>query len=195
MPIAAGSLRERGKQSRRERILESARALLRERPERTFTLPELADRAEVSIPTITNLIGNRDAIWAALADSAVATIDFGELPADPYPRVRGIIDSIVATLVTDVAVHRALIRDWNDGLHAMTTNPTREFVACFRAARDAGDLAPSAEPRRLARAMTAGLVGSLQQWGVGVLDNAAVRAQLRDIVDITFAAGRWAGGS
>jgi AcrR family transcriptional regulator len=56
------SLREQGKARRRERILGAAVTLLSEEGVEGFTTARLAERAEVSVATLYNLIGSREAI-------------------------------------------------------------------------------------------------------------------------------------
>ena len=77
--LPATGLRERGKQRRTEQILAAARELLRESPDKALTVERIAARAEVSAPTVFNLIGRRERIWAALADKGLADLDLRAL--------------------------------------------------------------------------------------------------------------------
>jgi AcrR family transcriptional regulator len=189
MPVEG--LRDRGKRRRRERILECARELLREDPAHSFTIQELAARAEVSIPTISNLIGNRDAIWAALADDAVGAVDYAALShRDPQDRAQAIVAAMGDAMTSDKVVTRALIRDWSHGVGAMSLDPTKELIACFVAANDGNGTAGGFVPRRLGEVVAAGLIGCLHQWGAGLISDRIMRRRLRDVVDVAFAAMR-----
>ncbi|HXB89238.1 TetR/AcrR family transcriptional regulator [Mycobacterium sp.] len=182
-------LRDRGKRRRRERILECARELLGEGPAHSFTIQELAARAEVSIPTISNLIGNRDAIWAALADDAVGAIDYAALShRDPRDRAQAIVAAMADAMTSDRVITRALMRDWSHGVGAMSLDPTKELMACFVAAHDGSVGAGGLVPRRLGEVVAAGLIGCLHQWGAGLISDRIMRRRLHDVVDVAFVA-------
>ena len=57
------SLRERGKQQRRERIINAAIELLRQGGLNELSTAKIADKAEVSVATLYNLIGSMDDIF------------------------------------------------------------------------------------------------------------------------------------
>src|SRR5689334_6227903 len=58
-------LLEDNKAERRERILRAARKLVAERGYAGLTMRDLADAARVSVPTLYNLFGSKDAILIA----------------------------------------------------------------------------------------------------------------------------------
>ena len=69
------SLREFNMAKRRSRILHEARRLITGGGFDTFNLRALASAAEVTVPTIYNLIGNKEAIVTALFLDVIAEID------------------------------------------------------------------------------------------------------------------------
>jgi AcrR family transcriptional regulator len=107
--------RERGKRLRTQRIIGAARQLIHERPDQTPTDPEVAARAGVAPMTIFNLIGNRDDIWAALADESLA--DWQSVASgvtDPQKRAHKIVDEVMRIISEEAPVFRALISGWRD---------------------------------------------------------------------------------
>jgi AcrR family transcriptional regulator len=184
-------LRARGKQRRRQRILEAARELLHEDPSQGLTVPRIAERAEVSPATVFNLVGPRERIWTALADHALGAVDYGSLPStDPHARARAIMAEVARVVCADAAVFRALIVGWNETGQAMAHDPTSELTDCLRSAAREGLILADVDFHRLAQLLSAGLIGTVHQWAAGVISDRALRTRLRDLVDVTFAAAR-----
>jgi AcrR family transcriptional regulator len=173
---------DRGKRQRRERILRAARDLLREHPERGFTVPLLAERARVSQATVFNLVGARDQIWAALAREAL-----GELGSptraidDPRTRVLEIVDTVVEAIANDPPVVRRLILDWTDSGRALELDPTGDLIRCFAQAGAADSAAG------LGELVAMGIVGGIHQWAASILDADELRRRFHQLVDVTFA--------
>ena len=76
--------RARNMQKRRDRILTEARSIIAERGFDAFNLRDLAERSALTVPTVYNLIGNKDEILKALILGSFA--DF-ELEFRKHPRV------------------------------------------------------------------------------------------------------------
>lgn len=195
-PRTAGSqppqgLRERGKQRRIDRILNAARELLREEASQGLTVERISERAEVAPMTVFNLVGNREAIWAALADRALASLDFASLPAaDPHERARQVVDAVMQVICADAPVFRALLAGWSQTGRVLEREPTDELVACLEAATAEGSIAPGIDLRRLAELTSAGLIGTVHQWAAALITDHGLRTRARDLVDIAFAAAR-----
>jgi AcrR family transcriptional regulator len=184
-------LRARGKQRRRQRILDAARELLHEDPSQGLTVPRIAERAEVSPATVFNLVGPRERIWTALADHALGAVDYSSLPCtDPQARARAIMAEVARVVCSDAAVFRALIVGWNETGQAMAHDPTSHFADCLRTAAHEGLILADVDVQRLAELLSAGLIGTVHQWAAGVIRDRALRTRLRDLVDVTFAAAR-----
>jgi AcrR family transcriptional regulator len=184
-------LRERGKRRRTERILDAALELLREDPEGNVTVERIADRAEVSPMTVFNLVGNREQLWSAMADRALESLDVQSITADdPQERARRIVDAVVRILRSDAAVFRALLSGWGSSGHMLAHDPTNALMQCLQDAADAGHIRADVNLRRYGEVMSAGLIGTIQQWTAGLLGDRAFGTRARAVVDVVFAAGR-----
>ncbi len=62
-------------QKRRDRILEEAGQLLSRNDTSAFSLRKLAEAADVTVPTLYNLIGNKDAILVKLGSKMLERIE------------------------------------------------------------------------------------------------------------------------
>ena len=184
-------LRERGKRQRTERILDAALEQLREDPEGNLTVERIADRAEVSPMTVFNLVGNREQLWSAMADRALEGLDVESITADdPQERARRIVDAVVRILRSDAAVFRALLSGWSKGGHVLAQDPTNALIQCLQDAADAGHIRAEVNLRRYGEVMSAGLIGTIQQWTAGLLGDRAFGTRARAVVDVVFAAAK-----
>jgi len=182
-------LRERSKQQRTDRILVAALELLREDPESSPTVEQIAARAHVSPMTVFNLVGNWDQIWSALADLALQSLDVGSIQTDdPHERARRIVDAVVSTLVADQAVFRALLSRWSGSGRVLEHDPTDAIVSCLQEAADRGLLASSVNARRYGEVIATGLLGTIHLWTAGILSDDTLRSRAHEIVDVVFAA-------
>jgi AcrR family transcriptional regulator len=184
-------LRERGKQRRTERILDAALELLREEPEENLTVERIAARAEVAPMTVFNLVGNREQLWSAMADRALAGLDLQSITADdPQERAQRIVDAVVRILRSDAAVFRELLAGWTHSGRVLAHDPTNALIECLQAAADAGQIKPDVNLRRYGEVMAAGLIGTIQQWTAGLLSDRAFGIRARAVVDVVFEAAQ-----
>lgn len=189
--VTQPGLRERGKRRRTERILDSALELLREDPEGNLTVDRIADRAEVSAMTVFNLVGNREQLWSAMADRALSGLDVQSITADdPQERARRIVDAVVRVLRSDAAVFRALLSGWSKGGHVLAHDPTNALIQCLQDAADAGQIRADVNLRRHGEVLSAGLIGTIQQWTAGLLGDRAFGTRARAVVDVVFSAAQ-----
>jgi len=192
MPLSSSSppLRERNKQRRTDRILESARELLREQPDRPLTVERIAERAEVSQGTVFNLVGTRDRIWAALADSAIGVLDLDAMGSvgSPLERAHAIVDALIEEVLTDPAVFRAVFAHWAESARTIHANPTDALLRTLQAGVNDGTLSADAPLPRIADAVASGLIGVLHQWAAGLIGGKALRNRGRDLFEFAFAA-------
>lgn len=84
-------------QKRRERILTEARAIIAERGFDAFNLRDLAERSALTVPTVYNLIGNKDDILKALILGAFADFEteFRKHPVVPASELPVVITGIL----------------------------------------------------------------------------------------------------
>jgi AcrR family transcriptional regulator len=186
MTTSAG-LRERGKRRRRERILDAAAELLREQPDQPLTVERIAERAEVAVTTVFNLVGTRDHIWAGVAERAFAGLS--ESPAaqaqDPQDRARAIVNAVIKRVVDDT-LFRAVFRGWDQSANVLEHDLIGDVLyACLR---DAGF--DRVHIGRLSALTAAGLVGACHQWAAGLIGDRQLRMRARDLVDLAFVAAR-----
>jgi AcrR family transcriptional regulator len=188
---APQGLRERGKQRRTERILDSALELLREDPDQGPTIERISERAEVAPMTIFNLVGNREQMWSAMADRALRDLDLESISAsDPQDRAHRIVEAVVRILCADAEVFRALLPGWRLSGRMLERDPTNALIECLREAEDQGKLARGVDVRRYGDIMAAGLLGTIHQWSAGLISDRSFRKRAREVVDIVFAAAR-----
>jgi AcrR family transcriptional regulator len=186
--MPGAGFRERGKQRRAERIVHAAMELLREQPELPLTVERISERAEVSVTTIFNLVGTRDHIWAAIANTAFTGLD--ELPgakdADPQERARALVDSVISAVVSDSALFRSVYLAWAQSARVLDHDLIADVLhACLQ---DAGF--DRVHIVRLAGLIGAGLNGVCHEWSAGLITDHQLRTLSRDLVDLAFVAAR-----
>lgn len=109
--MARGSAtRAANKRLRKERILACAGQIIAEQGYDALTLSQLARRAEVTVPTIHNLLGKKSEIFKNLVDEVVARI--GEVlarqsEADPIIAVQVFTDELISLYAKDEALYKA----------------------------------------------------------------------------------------
>ena len=107
---APTTLRTRNMQHRRERILRTARELLASGGFEALSLRELARQAEVTVPTIYNLIGNKEEILVALFAQAVGEIESrmrADHPSDPLALAEAVVKTSTGLFAEDEGFYRA----------------------------------------------------------------------------------------
>lgn len=110
-PVALDSVRENAKQVRRERILAAARTILRKSGHEELSLRTLAARANVTTPTIYNLIGNKQDILLALSDEILRELELAHHVSerkDPIEKAEEIINGTIAIYRKDEDYSRQL---------------------------------------------------------------------------------------
>jgi len=173
-------LRAEQKAERRERILASAREMIGSRGYESLTMRDLARAARVTVPTIYNLIGGKDAVLFAAVEEQTArflqTIELGGR-SSAASRALNLVDSCTREMLQMRKYYRSLLgilllkrpargmRDLVD--HALIG----EFEAALLEIREAGELAPWVEPATLARFLTSELEATSMRWAAGELES------------------------
>lgn len=98
---------------RRARILEAAGALIETGDVAALTMRALSENAEVSVPTIYNLIGGRDDVLAAVMDLIGVTVDaeLSILDSPPLERCFDIADHCVARVTSRVDITQSVLAE------------------------------------------------------------------------------------
>jgi len=173
------SLLEEHKTERRTRILAAARKLVVTHGYDGLTMRELARAARVSVPTLYNLFGSKDAIlMAELAASATRIAARIPMVGETSFFKRGMVAFEAGMQLIEEApeFYRAVMQMF------MTSPATGEmrrrvedgYIAIMAgnliAAKAAGQLAPWAKPPIVARHMFAQYMSCFMAWGIGELD-------------------------
>ncbi|MEO8550295.1 MAG: helix-turn-helix domain-containing protein [Kofleriaceae bacterium] len=178
------SLFDEHKAERRERILDAARKLVAERGYDGLTMRDLARAAKVSVPTLYNLFGSKDAILVTELEAVASTIARALPVTGDSVLARGRIafDAGMQIIEASPAFFRAVIQMFMTSTETIEirTRVEQGFVAAMaanlRAAQAAGQLADWASPAIVARHMyqihAAGFLG----WGLGHIDFETFRA-------------------
>lgn len=90
--------RERGLEERRRRLVRAARELIAEREDGGFSMPELAERAGLSLATPYNLFGSKAAVLTQVFQGLVRSFHRDPVWMDGLPasqRILGVIDRLV----------------------------------------------------------------------------------------------------
>ncbi len=183
------SLREKGKERRRRRILQAAREILVESAGEGISVNAIAERAEVGQTTLYNLIGGLEDILDALVQEAFA--GFTEVfNFDPTINPQTMIDQMV------LASYEQLKKGEKENLAVLGYSYRQRAIKGIRAgARDIvftlSDnvrlslehgkkeqlLHPDCNARILAGQMLLGMVVNLEQWMAGMASLKVYRAQ------------------
>lgn len=186
----ASGLRERQKAERVDRILTSARDLLREEGELAST-ERIAERAEVSPATIYNLVGPRERLWQALAKWLNDELELGLADVagrSGLVRARAVVRLCVDLLVADPAVTRCLVQGWEDSGVVLAPGPATHLRAALDQAVDEGDLRPDVATGPLAAVIASACNGGLHEWAAGLIDDTRYRKLAEHSLDVVIAA-------
>ena len=172
-------LRERNKQRRRQAILEAALELLRSNEIQAVTIEQIAARAEVSPPTIYNLVGTREQLLVALVDRISEELVGWFSPADgevqdPIGSMRRAVDESVAAFLADSAAYRQVVRALGElavSGSKLTFDPSQLHVSAMRRAQELGILRADLDPVALGRQSFLGYVAALSSWAAGGLSD------------------------
>lgn len=176
-------LRERGKERRRDQILDSAKTMIRDTGVAGLTMGPLAESAEVSLATIYNLFGDRAGVLTALVsrvmDDLLQTLDAID-EDDPLEHSRQFIATSVDYLMSDSAFFRplvvALAPGANPGLVGADVVAIRSIVVHARAIATAVErrqLRDDLSPELLGYQVFMGWTTTQTLWGLGVIDDGA----------------------
>ncbi|MFD7234307.1 TetR/AcrR family transcriptional regulator [Streptomyces syringium] len=184
---AEGGLREQHKARRRMRILEATRELLRNDPDSVISAERIAERAEVAPATVYNLIGPRDKVWEALAAGFMDELErrLAVLGADDP---REVVGSTVRLFVSDPAVSRRMVREWEDSGLVLDRSPLTQLRQAMAGARPQGFLRADIDTDALAAVVGTSCVGALHQWVAALIDDDRFLARALFALDVALAA-------
>ena len=182
------SLFEEHKAERRARILKAARALIAERGYEGLTMRDLADASRVSVPTLYNLFGGKQAILLGELEATFAAVvaSIEHVPAgNVVARALATCDAGNADLLAVPRYSRELILLF---LTSPDTAPLRRASAqryvelmaeVLRDGQAAGEIHEWIEPLALARSMFAHYQLVMIDWARGEIDSDQFQATTR----------------
>ena len=161
---------------RKTTILDAARALISERGIDKLVIADVAERADVSVATIYNLVGTRDRLLIALLDDVAESVRsrLAEQPASDG--IDGCVEVITAaceTVLSDAATVRTVLASVgavapDQWLTEGMGGPIRERVD---AAIDSGHIGNELSPAAITDGIHLGFRGALISWVFGLLTN------------------------
>jgi AcrR family transcriptional regulator len=172
-------------EERRQRILAAAREIIAGRGYEALTMRELARASRVTVPTLYNLIGGKQAVLAAAVEEQTAR--FVERierrgGASPAAQLLSVIDACVAELLRLPAYYRTLLHllygsDAAAGVRATVDRALgAELAFALSALARAGELADWVDERALLLSLRSQLGASALRWAGGGLADHAFRA-------------------
>ncbi len=173
------SLFEEHKAERKARIIAAARELVTEHGYDGLTMRDLAAAARVSVPTLYNLFGSKDAILVAeLERSAVVIASRLQQRADAsfFERGMAAFEAGMDLIAEQPAFFRAVMRMFltSPETDEMRRRSEEAYIAIIagnlRAAQKAGQLLDWVDPQIVARHMHAQYMACFLAWGIGEID-------------------------
>tara|TARA_R110002073_G_scaffold51602_2_gene135352 strand:- start:877 stop:1581 length:705 start_codon:yes stop_codon:yes gene_type:complete len=179
MKVDMNSVRGRNMQKRRTRILAEARALLARGGFEALNLRDLARQAEVTVPTIYNLIGKKEEVLIALAADVVDEVEMRIDPAhnaDPLSVASAVVVESVQLFREDETFYRSAVLavEWLDHvrqqhqeveqLYAWVGSLLRPGIA---ACREAGLLRGRVPLESMTKLITRNYRMSCRAWALG----------------------------
>ena len=172
-------LRKEQKAERRERILAAARQTIGERGYASLTMRDLAQAARVTVPTIYNLIGGKEAVlFAAIEDQTQGFLESIETArrSSPVSRALAVVENTTRELLRLPAYYQSLLgllltSEAAGEMRALVGRALRgEFERALLEMREAGELVEWADPPTLSHALNSQLQFTALQWVGGELD-------------------------
>lgn len=179
-------LRERNKAKRREAIVDSALALLREHPLSEVSIERIAAGAEVAPATVYNLVGSREQLLFACVDRVVDDLveDLIALgaEADPIERATLIVDRTAEAFIADRRAYRQIVGAVGDLTRTgsmMAIDPAQLQISAMRDAQARGLLRDDVDPAAVGRQVYLSYNGALLAWAGNGLTDEGFRVAVR----------------
>lgn len=161
-------------QERRDRIIESTRALLRERDAVKVIVVDIAALADVAPATVYNLVGSRDEVMRAVLEAAVSDVTDRVEPVDetrPVESVVTLLTTAAEVLLEDAIAHRRAIGAMSDTADDGWLETTMGELLEDRLAVVAAAFDGSIPLARLAELIHVAFRGALISWSYGHLSD------------------------
>ena len=183
------SRREANVAARRQRILESARALLQEAGPEGLSMRKLAREAGLSVTTLYNLLGSREKILQALIRDSVKRLDEpasdADAALDPLRRASSAMETMLQYMIDNGDLLRPLIvADFSTGhwvrlVQQDEAQRLRSLKGTIHTAIGealaGGQLRDAVGQKFLEAQLYVGWELALDQWAFGILDDEVYR--------------------
>jgi len=158
---------------RRDRILEAARKVISEQGYEHLTMRALAQASGVTVPTIYNRIGNKDAVLAATIRDGTMRF-FGDVQPGASPIA--ILEKNVTELLHQPAYYRPLLRvlvqgGASDAMQETDALYLRHLGERLEAMAEREELEPWVDCTILAERLLSNLYGAASEWATGLLSD------------------------
>lgn len=184
------SLREKNKLARREKILTNAMSMIATNGERGFTLKQLAEESDVTIPTIYNLLGGREEVILTSIELALSEVDdvlTAEGSLTGVARGLALLDSLFDLLRSNKCTYKAVFRILyelesravSQAMGDLFRRTGSRFELIVKQATDEGDLGGNLENLPLAHNAVHSTLGAIRMWSVGSLKHEVALARAK----------------
>jgi len=162
---------------RKLRIIASARALIASGGVESLTIRRVAPRARVSVATIYNLFGSKEAVLWAIVEDAVTTFlaSLSELSVEPAS-LRKTADSFAASILDNAKVMRPAVlaavhfSGGRDQRSVMLYGQAIEVISrLLQKAQAAGQVQPGIGLAPIAYHIVQGVASTVESWAFGML--------------------------
>ena len=174
------SAMEQNMEARRQRLLEEVRRLIESGGFEGLTMRELASASGVTVPTIYNLIGNKEAVLLAAVEEQTEGF------TSALERVQGdlieVVEATVRQLLRRPRYYRALLLALTNTEHAGAAQRyaaqalSRQIERALKALEEANELASWIEPISISQRLHGHIDYAAIQWARGTLSNSAFRS-------------------
>ena len=182
------NLRQINIAARKQQILAAARKLIAAGGMAGLSMRKLARESELSVTTLYNLFGDREAILQALIEDSIDLMDRileEEAPLDdPLERCRAVITVSSHHMVENQAVFRPMVIAAHQSLNPDTSHEgyissraAGMQAVAIKAAIERGLLLDLLDPQLLGRQIYHGYELASSQWAFGLLDEAGFRTR------------------
>lgn len=173
------------KLERRERILDAARTLIAESGYSGITVRKLARRCRVSVPTLYNQFGGKDALLSAAVEAHFRSVlrAVADTPGtDGRRRVVTVVELCAEEMMRLADYHRALLRAFAE---VPETRPLHESLAAelsgvltqeVQALQAEGKLADWVRPEVLAVQLTSACISASVVWSLGAMGSDGLKS-------------------
>ncbi len=182
---AVMGLRERNKSQRRRRILKAAARLIRQRGFEALSMRELARKARLTVPTLYNLIGDKDEILYEIMsyrldqlNEALDTV----ASTDPIERIYTLFNLAIDIITEEPEVNRPVVKAILNRVDPLRAPPVirrfmKMFVDVFAEGMRLGYFHDGGKEELMGRQVYLNYIQALRMWGWGILDDLQFRMQ------------------